>query len=673
VTPRYPHARRDELIEHLHGRPVADPYRRLEDAHAPATMAWLAGQRFLVDSHLAGTPELKAFRRLLATADAAAGPVGLPRWGGTTAFTLERRSPSADAALLARDGDGATRVVVDPATLDPERRTTLASFAPSAAGRFVAYQSSRDGTDETTLTVVETRTGHTVTPPIRGVRHTPVAWRREDGFFYTRYREGQAEVRFRELPGGHDTSVFGTREPGARFGLAVWYDRWLSVAVRVGATATRRLLLADLATTGPSALKFVPVNAGTGGSSAVTLAVGRDGRLYVRTTRDAPCGRLVTASVADPDREEPLLPEDPGWVLGAFAVLDGQPPPRLVVVRTRAGCTELNLHDAATGDRVATFPLSGSVGGLSVHPDGRPACWLAHSDPVTPPRLLHLDTRTAELTGAGADVPAIDARACSVTYPSADGTEVPMTVLMPVGARPGRPRPAVVTGYGGFGYAIPRRYHPEAAAWVAAGGIWATAGLRGGGELGAHWHRAGRGANKPKAVADLHAAADWLVEQGLTARDRLALLGTSNGGLVAAAALVERPAAYAAVACVAAPLDMVRYDRYGLGALWRAEYGDPSVPEELDWLLSYSPYHRIAAGRRYPPTLLVTFAGDARVDPVHGRKMCAALQHADSGAGPVLLHAVDDLGHGAKPADSGLDIAATVLGFLARHTGLRYG
>jgi len=399
--------------------------------------------------------------------------------------------------------------------------------------------------------------------------------------------------------------------------------------------------------------------------------VGRDKRLYARSLHGAPQGCLVTG----PGQVGVVLPERPDAVLSRVVLFDRDAPARVLAAYLHEGRTELSVHDARTGRRLhrVALPGDGTVTALSTHPDGRPYCWLVYSDQVTPPRVLRLDVRSGSVTSGGSQAPAgrLDATVRRVTYPSADGTEVSMTMVIP-GKAAARPRPVLLTAYGGFGLAMDSRFHPEAAAWVTAGGIWATASVRGGEDHGARWHEAGRGRNKPNAIADLHAAADWLVGQGWTTRDGLALLGVSNGGLLAGAALVERPDAYAAVACVAPVMDMVRYERSGLGAQWRAEYGSAAIPEQLDWLLSYSPYHRVTPGRRYPPTLLVTFGGDTRVAAMHARKMCAALQHADDGGGgPVLLHDAEGIGHGVKPARRGADVAATVLGFLARHTGLR--
>jgi prolyl oligopeptidase len=236
--------------------------------------------------------------------------------------------------------------------------------------------------------------------------------------------------------------------------------------------------------------------------------------------------------------------------------------------------------------------------------------------------------------------------------------------------RPDRPRPTILTAYGGFGVSLGPRFAPEALAWVEAGGVFAMAGVRGGGEHGAEWHRAGRGRHKGNAICDLHAAAEWLVAGGWTTPRQLGIMGASNAGLLVGAALTQRPELYAAAVCAAPLLDMVRYERSGLGPRWREEYGSARHPEELEWLLSYSPYHHVRPGTAFPATLFVVYEDDTRVDPLHARKMCAALQHATCGDAPILFHSVPGIGHGPRARSRGTSIGAEILGFLAHHTGM---
>jgi prolyl oligopeptidase len=245
-----------------------------------------------------------------------------------------------------------------------------------------------------------------------------------------------------------------------------------------------------------------------------------------------------------------------------------------------------------------------------------------------------------------------------------------MLVLSGPGA-PAGPRPTILYGYGGFDISLTPAYAPNILAWLSHGGVYAIANLRGGSEEGEEWHRAGMLDRKQNVFDDFHAAARALIDGGWTTPEQLAISGGSNGGLLVGAALVQQPSLYAAVVCSAPLLDMVRYERFGLGETWNVEYGTASDPEQLGWLLSYSPYHHVVPGTAYPAVLFTVFTNDTRVDPVHAYKMCAALQHATSSGRPVVLRAEDQAGHGARAVSRTAELAGDQLAFAARHTGLQ--
>jgi prolyl oligopeptidase len=249
-----------------------------------------------------------------------------------------------------------------------------------------------------------------------------------------------------------------------------------------------------------------------------------------------------------------------------------------------------------------------------------------------------------------------------------------MFVLSPT-ETPDMTRPTILYGYGGFGIPMQPAYSATALAWVEAGGVYAVAGLRGGGEEGEQWHRDGMLGNKQNVFDDFHAAAEWLIGQGWTTPSQLAINGGSNGGLLVGAALTQRPDLYGTVVCVAPLLDMVRYvvvppGANYLGPTWTVEYGDPAEPEQLDWILGYSPYHNVTEGTQYPATLFLVFENDSRTDPMHGRKLCAALQHATTGSRPVLIRSEANVGHGARSMSRSIEESADMLAFTARWTGL---
>jgi prolyl oligopeptidase len=339
------------------------------------------------------------------------------------------------------------------------------------------------------------------------------------------------------------------------------------------------------------------------------------------------------------------------------------------------------------------LPGLGTIGGISERPEGGHEAWFAYTDNTTPVSIRHYDARSGAVTlwaraPGSVDVAAV--RAEQVTFASKDGTEVRMLIISAPdpGAEsshgPRSPRATILYGYGGFGLSMMPAYSPTVLAWVETGGVWAIASLRGGGEEGEEWHRDGMRENKHHVFEDFEAAAEYLIAAGWTTPGQLAVSGGSNGGLLVGAAITRRPEQYAAAICSAPLLDMVRYERFGLGETWNDEYGTAADPAELEWLLSYSPYHHVRDGAVYPAVLFTVFDGDTRVDPMHARKMCAALQHVLATApgtdldgpggparpgGPVLLRHELAAGHGARAVSRMVSLMADTLTFAAFHTG----
>ena len=267
----------------------------------------------------------------------------------------------------------------------------------------------------------------------------------------------------------------------------------------------------------------------------------------------------------------------------------------------------------------------------------------------------------------------VDLAVAQTTYPSLDGTEIGLFLVHRPDVAPGPDVPLILNGYGGF--AIPEIpvWSPQIVAWCQAGGVYAIAGLRGGLEEGEAWHHAGRRARKQNVFDDFHAAADWLVSTGRASRDRLAVLGRSNGGLLVGVAMTQRPDLCRAVWCGVPLLDMIRFPQFLIARLWTSEYGDPDVEEEFGWLRAYSPYHHVVDGTCYPATLFTTAEGDSRVDPLHARKMAALVQAASpcQEERPILLFQEGRAGHGVgKPVHKRADELADGLSFLAGQLGL---
>jgi prolyl oligopeptidase len=653
-----------------------------------------------------------------------AGSVGVPIWRGERRFFMRREGSQEHSVLLVAepgpDGETVERLLLDPMALDPTGLTTLDSWQPSVEGHLVAYQLSVGGSEESVLRVLEVATGTDVDGPVDRARYSPVAWLPGGhAFYYVRRlppeglpeneRQYHRRVWLHRLgtDPSQDVEIFGAdRDPRSYFGVRVSRDgRWLVVTAATGTAPRNDAWIAHLG---------VPTDQAPGERDAVLAApplrpvavgldarvdpfVGRDGRLYVMTDLDAPRGRLAVTLPTEPDPEHwrDLLAEDDTAVLEDVTILDGAElgdAPVLLASWTRHTVAEVTAHALADGTRLdddrwpVRLPGVGSIGGLVARPEGGHEAWFGYTDHTTLPSVYRLDARTgtvelwARPPGDVEELPTIVTR--QIAYSSADGETVRMFVIVRADAvetgsdgvtRPREPLPTILYGYGGFGVSLTPAYSASLLAWVEAGGVYAIANLRGGAEEGEAWHRAGMLGNKQNVFDDFHAAAEHLIAEGWTTPSRLVASGGSNGGLLVGVALTRRPDLFAGVVCSAPLLDMVRYERFGLGSTWNVEYGSADVPEELDWLLAYSPYHHVREGVDYPATLFTVFDGDSRVDPLHARKMCAALQHATSGARPILIRAEKDVGHGARALSRSVALVADTLAFSAECAGLDLG
>jgi prolyl oligopeptidase len=692
----YSQARRQDLTEELLGYQVSDPYRWLEDAGSGERASWLAAQADLFAAQRAELPGREAFagqvRDLLNV-----GYTGTPVWRGERYFFTRRNPDQEHGVLCTRLADGPVEVLVDPMAIDPSGLTTLDAWQPDKEGRLLAYQLSEGGDEESLLRVMDVGTGALADGPIDRCRYSNVAWLPGGkAFYYTRRLPPSAvpddesqyhrRVYLHQLgtPADEDVLIFGDgRDKTDYYSVSVSRDgRWLAITASRGTAPRNDLWLADLSESDLAAPELRVIQEGLDAQTDVHL--GRDGRLYIFTDADAPRGRIAVADPAEvggPATWRDLIREDPEAVLRGYGILDGPELDRPVLLAswTRHALSEITVHDLATGEQVGQVPLpgAGTAGGTSEQPEGGHEAWFVYTDYTTSSVVLRFDARDSTVstwaTAPGsAEVPAVTAR--QVTYQSKDGTLVRMLVISGEQATvPQGPRPAILYGYGGFDISLTPAYSPNVLAWVAAGGVYAVANLRGGSEEGEEWHRAGMLEHKQNVFDDFHAAAETLIRDGWTTPGQLAIWGGSNGGLLVGAALTQRPELYAAVICSAPLLDMVRYERFGLGQTWNVEYGSASDPEQLGWLLSYSPYHHLTKGNAYPAVLFTVFTSDTRVDPVHAYKMCAALQDATSSGRPVLLRAEGQVGHGARAVSRSAELAGDTLAFAARYTGLRLG
>ena len=685
-----PPAPRTDTVEVMHGTPVPDPYRYLEDVDDARTVEWSAAQQALMDAERATWTSRDRFAERIEEL-LGAGSVSPPYWRDNRRFVMRREPGQQFAVLYVIEADGSERALIDPMALDPSGLTTLDAWQPSKEGSRLAYQLSVGGNEESLLYVMDVATGDVLEGPIDRCRYSPVAWLPGgEAYYYVRridpalLPEGERNFHRRVFlhrvgsSSEADVLVFGAGMTMTNYyGVEVSRDgHWLQVSASEGTEPRNDLWVADLTASTPEQPAFVLVQGDVDAQTGLTF--GRDGRVYVSTDLDAPRARLAVTEPGAWTSEHwrDLIAEDDDAVLDGFALLDGDELDEslLLVARTRHGVSELTLHRAADGALVQpiALPGAGTLSGPVERLSGGPLVWFVYTDHTTVPRVYAFDARNREVSlyaepPGSVQVPTVHSQ--QVTYTSKDGTQVRMFVISPV-AQPDTPRPTVLYGYGGFGIPLTPGYSAAILAWVEAGGVWAVANLRGGGEEGEEWHRDGMLGKKQNVFDDFHAAAEYLQANGWTTPEQLAIYGGSNGGLLVGAAMTQRPDLYGAVVCAAPLLDMIRYTTSELGPTWTVEYGDPADAEQFGWLFAYSPYHRVVEDTEYPATMIMVFDNDTRTDPMHGRKMCAALQHATSGSKPVLLRAGGDVGHGQRSMSKSVEESAEVLAFVAKWTGL---
>jgi prolyl oligopeptidase len=659
--------------------PGTDPFAWLESGEAPEVERWTVAQNAATRQALDAFPGRAALEQRLwglfeigSLGTPISRPIAGPAGPTRRYFYTRRDGKQNQPVLYVSDGlGGAERALVDVNRDRPDGTRALDWWVPSDDGARLAYGVSDDGSEESTLRVREVATGRDRDDTIVRTRSCSLAWTPDGaGFYYTRYpRPGEvpaAEMPYHRSVFHHrlgddpdkDRKLFGDGRDRTDWpGVDLSPDgRWLAITVSQGWSKSE-IYLHDTRGAGP----LVPV--ATGEEAQFQVVDLLDDRLYLQTTSGAPRGRLFVVDPAHPERTRwrEIIPQsqgEKGDVLKHAAYVKGT----LAVVYLSDAAARLRLFDrdgAARGE--VALPSLGSVTGLSGARDAEELFYSFNSF-VTPTSVFRL--AAGAVAAAGPITGTLWRRLLApvdpghyeverVTATSRDGTRVPIFLVHRKGlARDGR-HPAVLTGYGGFDVSMLPSWTASAIPFLDAGGTYALAVLRGGGEYGEAWHQAGMLGRKQNVFDDFIAASEWLIASKVTSAARLAISGRSNGGLLVGAALTQRPDLYRAVVCGVPLLDMLRYHRFRLAALWIPEYGSPDDPAARRWLAAYSPYQAVRDGVRYPAVLIHTAASDTRVDPMHARKMVARLQAAGAHVAaprPVLLRMESHAGHGAgKP------------------------
>jgi len=671
----YPDTPRVDQLDVLHGVPVADPYRWLEDLDSPETRAWITAQNRLTAEYLESLPERAALRRRL-------GELwDFPRWGapfrqGEHYFFIRHDGLRNQSVLYTQDRlDGEPRVLLDPNQLSGDGTVALAAFNLSEDGRYLAYGLTNGGTDWQEWRVREVETGRDLSDLLRWVKFSQSAWTHDAaGFFYCRYDEpvegrlGHAnfwqKIYYHRLGTDQAVDVLVYDRPDDReMGFIPYVSddgRYLLIHAWKGTEDENALFFKDLGEPG------LPVRDLLSAFDASYTYVGNDGPIvWLQTDAGAPRGRLIAVDLRDPEpgRWRELIPETEETLQGVTSV--GR---RFVALYLQDAASRVRIFERdGRPVRELELPGLGSVSGFAGTQKSSETFYVFCSY-TTPGTVYHHDVESGATRLFGQPEVAFDPESFEtrqVFYESRDGTRVPMFITGKKGLPLDGSRPTFLYGYGGFNTSMTPAFSVPYLAWMERGGVYAVANLRGGGEYGEDWHLAGTRRNKQNTFDDLIAAGEWLIANGYTSRERLALGGHSNGGLVAAAVLIQRPDLAGAVLVGVGVLDMLRFHKFTIGWGWVSDYGSPEDAEDFALLHAYSPYHNVRPGTAYPAVLITTADHDDRVVPAHSFKFAAALQHAHGGPAPVLIRIETRAGHGTgKPITKQIGEAADELSFL---------
>ena len=635
---RYPPSRRVEIVDIYHGVPVADPYRWLEDAGSADTIAWTDAQNALTRAALDGPLHDAIRRELTRLYDYPRVSAPVPR--GSRYFFTRNDGLQNQPVLCVQDGlDGTPRVLLDPNSLSADGTVALTGWEPSADGRLLAYAVSSGGSDWQEIHVRDVARGVDLGDRLLWAKFVTISWLAgSSGFYYTRFPDnGQYHPAVYEhrlgAPQSGDRVVFAASEdPEIVYEIDQSSDhRVLAVTAFKGASENSTVFIVGDRQIGSFEHAWHFIEAA-------------DGEVFLRTNDRAPRGRIVAVDAAG--RQRTVVPEQDDSLIDAC----------LAGGRIAA----LYLHDASSRLRVferhgrdageIALPALGSVTEMN----GEAAAddlFVRFASFTWPPSILRcsIGTRTAvPFARSARHVDPSQYETHQAWYSSRDGTRVSMFLVHRAGLPRDGHRPVWLTGYGGFNINIVPDFDPAHFVWLDRGGVLAVPNLRGGGEYGEAWHRAGMLDRKQNVFDDAIGAVEWLIREGYTRAGRIVLEGGSNGGLLVAAILTQRPDLPGAVICRVPVADMLRYHRFTIGRFWIPEYGCADDPAQFPFLYSYSPLHRVRDDVRYPPVLITTAETDDRVDPGMARKLAARLQAA--AGGPAFIRIERRAGHGAgKP------------------------
>ena len=676
----YPETKKGTVVDTYFGENVADPYRWLEDDMSDETAQWVKTQNNLTFSYLEQIPyrdTLKQRLEKLMNYEKISAPF---TEGDYTYFYKNDGLQNQYVLYRSKDG-GEAEIFLDPNTFSEDGTTSMSGLSFSEDGSLLAYQISEGGSDWRKIIVIDTETKEQVEQALVDVKFSGVSWLANDGFYYSSYdkpegselsaKTDQHKVYYHKLgqAQSEDTLVFGdTAEQKHRYvGAKATKDgRYLFISASVS-TSGNKLFIKDL--TKPDS-EFVTV---VGNTDSDTSVIDNEGsKLFLVTNLNAPNKKVVTVDASNPQPEnwQDFIPETEN-VLNV--TLGGNTFFANYMVDAISKVKQYNKQGELIRD--ISLPGVGTAAGFGGKKE-QTTLYYSFTNYKTPGTTYSFDVQSGEskvYRKSGIDFNSDNYTSEQVFYTSKDGTKVPMIITYKSDIKLDGSNPTILYGYGGFNISLTPRFSSTTAAWLEQGGVYAVANIRGGGEYGKEWHKAGTQLQKQNVFDDFIAAAQYLQDKKYTSKKRLALRGGSNGGLLVGAVMTQRPDLFQVALPAVGVLDMLRYHTFTAGAGWAYDYGTSDQSEEMfDYLKGYSPIHNVKAGVEYPATMITTGDHDDRVVPSHSFKFAAELQANQAGTNPTLIRIETNAGHGAgTPTSKIIDLYADMYGFTLYNMGIK--
>jgi prolyl oligopeptidase len=671
---KYPASKTVAVVDDYHGTAVADPYRWLEDADAEDTQAWVAAQNQLTFSYLQAIPARETIKRRLTEL------WNYPKYGppvkeGGRYFFTKNDGLQNQSVLYVQDKlDGPPRPLIDPNTLSADGTIAMTTWTASVNGKHVAYGLSRGGSDWQEVKIRNVDLGADYDEVLQWCRFASIAWTHDHkGFYYDRYpepgsvpEEDQSKynrVYYHVLgtPQAQDKLIYERPDDKElSFGPQITEDgKYLVLYVFRGTDTKNRIYYRRVDSDRPF-IKLLDA-----ADANYTLINNQGTLFYFRTDADAPRGRIIAIDLTKPERENwrEILPQQQDVV--DFAVMAKD---QLVVCFMHDAHHLLKVYSRQGKFlREIALPAIGTIVNLSSKRDDI-EMFFDFASFLFPTTVYRYDFNPGKLEvflGPKVNIDPSRFETRQVFYPSKDGTQTPMFLIHKKNLPLNGNNPALLYGYGGFNVSLTPTYSTPYVLWIENGGVLAIPNLRGGGEYGEAWHQAGMLEKKQNVFDDFIAAAEWLLAQGYTNRTKLAINGGSNGGLLVAACLTQRPELFGAAVCQVPVIDMLRYHQLTVGHWWIPEYGSADNPDQFKFLYAYSPLHNVKAATSYPPTLITSADTDDRVVAAHAKKFAATVQTAQSSSNPILIRIETKAGHGqGKPTSKRIEEATDIYAFL---------